>query len=289
MGEVHDEHFSLYLGNGFKTKQTTMAKKQFDLSDVQVADELQGVELASFNRRSVAYAMDWIIIGMSIQFFPFAVLVVLVFLLIKKKAKTTINKGSFLITNTLSQVDQQLETYEVNEKLRDNFQRYIKTYIHVMLYTVVIASLVVAIAAIVGMFLPKELNTTLHNSEESFWLQPFKGILMEVQIIFGALSGLFYFSFFTWKWKGQTPGKRIMGIKVVKLNGKKISLWGSFERVSGYTASASLLLTGFFQYFWEKNHQTTHDKIVETIVIDVRKSPKMTETPTSTETAGVAV
>lgn len=254
-----------------------MAKKQFDLSDLQVADELQGAELASFSKRFIAYALDWLIIGLCIQYFQFGVLIFFVFLFVQKRAKKTVQQGHSLIANTLAQVDQKLENYEVNEKLRGNFHRYIKTYIHVALYTVIIASFVVAIAAIVGMFLPKELNATLHNSEESFWLQPFQGILMEVKILFGAVSGLFYFSFFTWKWNGQTPGKRLMSIKVAQLNGKKISLWDSFERVSGYTASASLLLTGFFQYFWDRNHQTTHDKIVETIVINVREKPEVND------------
>lgn len=58
-----------------------------------------------------------------------------------------------------------------------------------------------------------------------------------------------------------------MKIKVVKLNGTPITLWNSFERFSGYSSSASLLLLGFLQYYWDANHQTTHDKITETIVV----------------------
>lgn len=249
-----------------------MAKKQFDLSDLQVADALQGAELASFSKRSIAYALDWIIIGLSIQYLQFGVLVLVAYLAIKKRAKSTLNEGSKLISGTLNQVDKHLENYEVNDSLRQTFQRYMKSYIHILLYAVIISSLAVAIVAIVGIFMTDELKQTLAVSEESFWMQPFQGILTEVKILFGAVSGLFYFSFFTWKWNGQTPGKRVMGIKVAKLNGSPITLWGSFERVSGYTASASLLLTGFFQYFWDRNHQTTHDKIVETIVINVNST-----------------
>ncbi|MGB0522953.1 MAG: RDD family protein [Flammeovirgaceae bacterium] len=252
-----------------------MAKKQFDLSDLKVADELQGAELASFSKRSMAYALDWLIIGLSIQYLQVGVLVLVTYLVIRKRVKQTMHEGSRLISGTLDKVDQQLGTYEVNDKLRANFHRFMKNYIHILLYAIIISSLIVAIVGIIGMFMTDELKATLAVSEDSFWLQPFQGILTEVKIIFGALSGLFYFSFFTWKWNGQTPGKRIMGIKVAKLNGKPISLFGSFERVSGYTASASLLLTGFFQYFWDRNHQTTHDKIVETIVINVNPATQL--------------
>lgn len=250
-----------------------MAKKQFDLSDVQVADELQGAELASFSKRSIAYALDWIIIGLSIQYMQFGILVLAVYLLMKKRAKQTISNSSKAIHNTLNFVDGHLEKYEVNDNLRQTFFRFMKNYIHIGLYAIIISSLMVAVIAVIGIFMPDQLKESLMVSEESFWMQPFQGILTEVKILFGAVSGLFYFSFFTWKWNGQTPGKRLMGIRVAKLNGQPISLFGSFERVSGYTASASLLLTGFFQYFWDRNHQTTHDKIVETIVINDSSVP----------------
>ena len=62
----------------------------------------------------------------------------------------------------------------------------------------------------------------------------------------------------------QVPGKT----EVVRLNGQTFTFWGSLERSTGYTASAALLGLGFFQYFWERNCQTTHDKITETIVIE---------------------
>jgi hypothetical protein len=58
-----------------------------------------------------------------------------------------------------------------------------------------------------------------------------------------------------------------MGIKAVKLNGTPITLWNSFERFSGYSSSASSFFLGFFQFYWDSNHQTTHDKISETIVV----------------------
>ncbi|HEV2132154.1 MAG TPA: RDD family protein, partial [Longimicrobiaceae bacterium] len=46
-----------------------------------------------------------------------------------------------------------------------------------------------------------------------------------------------YFTVFTTLWRGQTPGKRLLGIRVLRLDGKPIGWWASFERFGGYAAS----------------------------------------------------
>ncbi|MFQ5746308.1 MAG: RDD family protein [Gemmatimonadota bacterium] len=83
-------------------------------------------------------------------------------------------------------------------------------------------------------------------------------------------SGL-YFTFFTGLWRGRTPGKRLLGIRVLRLDGKPISWWIAFERFGGYAASVFTGLTGFLQVLWDRNRQALHDKVAETVVIrDVR-------------------
>ena len=37
-------------------------------------------------------------------------------------------------------------------------------------------------------------------------------------------------------WKGQTVGKRIMKIRVLRLDGEPITWWTAFERAGGYAA-----------------------------------------------------
>jgi uncharacterized RDD family membrane protein YckC len=68
-------------------------------------------------------------------------------------------------------------------------------------------------------------------------------------------------------WQGRTPGKRLFGIRVVRLNGKPIGWWAAFERFGGYAAGVATGLLGFAQIFWDKNRQATHDNICETAVI----------------------
>lgn len=70
---------------------------------------------------------------------------------------------------------------------------------------------------------------------------------------------------------GKTPGKWILGIRVVSLAHDHISLWQSIERALGYGASVLEGGFGFFQYFIHPNRRTVHDRIAETIVIRDRR------------------
>ncbi len=89
---------------------------------------------------------------------------------------------------------------------------------------------------------------------------------------------VFYFGLFTYFGKGKTPGKWLLGIRVVSLLHERISLWHSIERALGYGASALEFGFGFVQYFIHPNRQTVHDRIAETIVVyDRRKKQERKE------------
>jgi type II secretory pathway pseudopilin PulG len=110
------------------------------------------------------------------------------------------------------------------------------------------------------------------------WL---KGIAQDLGLGFG-WSAL-YFSIFTAWWKGQTPGKRLLGIKVLKLDGRGLNLWESFDRYGGYGAGLATGLLGFLQIYWDPNRQAIQDKISETLVIDLRKKRIAFEHPLEVE------
>jgi uncharacterized RDD family membrane protein YckC len=67
---------------------------------------------------------------------------------------------------------------------------------------------------------------------------------------------------------GQTIGKKIMKIRVLSLTHTEIGWWQSIERALGYGASLLEGGFGFLQYFINRNRQTVHDRIAETIVVD---------------------
>jgi hypothetical protein len=79
--------------------------------------------------------------------------------------------------------------------------------------------------------------------------------------------GALYFSAFLAWGKGQTPGKRLLRLRVVRLDRKPITLWVAFERYGGYAAGFATGLLGFAQVFWDANRQAIHDRISGTVVI----------------------
>ncbi len=76
-----------------------------------------------------------------------------------------------------------------------------------------------------------------------------------------------YFTLFWAWWDGQTPGKRLVDCKVVRLDGKPISLWFALERFGGYAAGVITGFLGFAQLYWDPNLQGIHDRIARTVVI----------------------
>ncbi|UAA40740.1 RDD family protein [Paraneptunicella aestuarii] len=94
------------------------------------------------------------------------------------------------------------------------------------------------------------------------WIQ---GLLADLGISFGWAAA--YYSFTTAWYHGQTPGKRLVGIKVIKLDGSELTLWEAFGRYGGYGAGLATGLLGFIQIFWDANRQAIQDKISETLVI----------------------
>ena len=100
-----------------------------------------------------------------------------------------------------------------------------------------------------------------------------KGIVGDLGLGFGWAA--LYFSVFTAWWKGSTPGKRMVRIRVIKLDGTSPTLWESFGRYGGYGAGLATGLLGFIQIFWDPNRQAIQDKISETLVL--RRSHELSD------------
>ena len=85
----------------------------------------------------------------------------------------------------------------------------------------------------------------------------------------GSALGLwtFYFTVLLTVLKGQTIGKRIMRVRVLRLDGQPFGWWSSFERAGGYAAGLATGFLGFAQILWDPNRQCIHDKIVGTVVV----------------------
>jgi uncharacterized RDD family membrane protein YckC len=75
-----------------------------------------------------------------------------------------------------------------------------------------------------------------------------------------------------WTSTGQTPGKMVMGLKVVKADtGELLDPGGALLRYVGYIVSSIPFYLGFFWIIWDEKKEGWHDKIAKTRVIKVVK------------------
>jgi uncharacterized RDD family membrane protein YckC len=89
-----------------------------------------------------------------------------------------------------------------------------------------------------------------------------------MKILFGLLPVLcFTVSFYFFN--GKSIGKFFFRIRVVSLYYKKLGLWHCIERSLGYLASGLEFGFGFIQAFRNPNRMSLHDKIGETIVVNL--------------------
>lgn len=103
--------------------------------------------------------------------------------------------------------------------------------------------------------------------ERSAFRQAFGVVVDEIGLGIGWLG--LYFTALTALWRGQTVGKWLLRIRVIRLDGKPMGWWLALERFGGYTAGLFTGMLGFVQIFWDRNRQGIHDKITETVVIRV--------------------
>jgi len=72
-----------------------------------------------------------------------------------------------------------------------------------------------------------------------------------------------------WTWRGQTPGKMALGIKIVKTDGSPVTFGTALGRYIGYWISGLAFLLGFLWVLWGADKQGWHDKIAGTYVVRV--------------------
>jgi uncharacterized RDD family membrane protein YckC len=87
-----------------------------------------------------------------------------------------------------------------------------------------------------------------------------------VTSVFTFLYILVYYVFFLVV-AGQTPGKALMGLRVVSINGRRLTYLQAILRVIGYVISAFFLFLGFLWIFVDDRRQAWHDKLARTCVI----------------------
>jgi uncharacterized RDD family membrane protein YckC len=89
---------------------------------------------------------------------------------------------------------------------------------------------------------------------------------MPVAWTMGWLMSLMYFCWF-WVWRGQTFGKMVMGIKVIRTDSSEISWLCAIIRFFGGLLSIAILFIGYIWIHFDEKKQGLHDKLADTIVV----------------------
>jgi uncharacterized RDD family membrane protein YckC len=90
------------------------------------------------------------------------------------------------------------------------------------------------------------------------WLVPY--------YLFSSVVTIVYFTYFHGS-VGQTPGKMLCGLKVVRTDGESLGYGRAFLRWTGYLLSSLMFGLGFLWIAWDRNKQAWHDKLAGTHVI----------------------
>jgi uncharacterized RDD family membrane protein YckC len=109
---------------------------------------------------------------------------------------------------------------------------------------------------------------TLNNFFQSAFLEGITSGILQFLVAGAAvvLLAATYFIFF-WTLLGQTPGKMLLGLRIVSTEGKEITFGQALRRYIGYYLSALVFYIGYLWVLVDNRRQGWHDKFAGTIVI----------------------
>ncbi len=111
-----------------------------------------------------------------------------------------------------------------------------------------------------------------------FWLRTCATVLdvllfVFVLILTGPKALLFWLVYHVamWAWKGTTVGGIVVGIKLVRVDGRPVDVGVALVRAAVSIFSALALGLGFFWAGWDRGKQSWHDKLAGTVLVKVPK------------------
>ena len=131
-------------------------------------------------------------------------------------------------------------------------------------------------------------GASMKGAEESaaqlFAEMPKWTIAILIIVLFLIFAG--YFIFFEWLWNGQTPGKRLLKLRVIREDGRPVTLWEAiarnllriFDAVPGFILP--VYSVGLITIFLSNRDQRVGDLFAGTVVVRERTD----EAPTFAET-----
>jgi uncharacterized RDD family membrane protein YckC len=89
--------------------------------------------------------------------------------------------------------------------------------------------------------------------------------VVAVSIIGFVIAAAYFIAF--WAWRGQTLGKMVMGIKIIRSKSNPVDRSHSIQRFVGYILCFLTIFIGFIWIAFDSHKQGLHDKIADTCVV----------------------
>ena len=137
----------------------------------------------------------------------------------------------------------------------------------------VVGVITLMLAGVGGVFMTLEAallsdDATVFSSAAS----QFQNDVLTMNFLVSAIYNIAFMTMFN----GQTLGKIMLKLRVIKKNGRRIGILDAIIRnVFGYTISGMFLL-GYLWAMFDREKQTWHDKLAGTVVVDERAVEKST-------------
>jgi uncharacterized RDD family membrane protein YckC len=118
---------------------------------------------------------------------------------------------------------------------------------------------------IIGIFFPiGKLVGRLAGVDPNGTYRPYVALLIAIAVFVA-------YNTFWWSMIEETPGKAALGLRVVRRDGKRMTVWRSIVRSLAYWISALPLFLGFLWILVDNERQGWHDKIANTCVVYARR------------------
>lgn len=232
---------------------------------LQVAEPLLGAPLASFRRRAFALALDVLL---------FSLLAGALFLGLTLRSIQ--GEDPTLLPRLRAGLSGRLDpaaTSGLTVDLLELVHRRAPTALPCELAAAVESG---TVAGMVAAWNDQDLSLALGASRTSLERNGDRWLLrLGTDVTLGRNANFFSWGAFFVGWftvlarlgRGRTPGKALLGLRVVRLDGRPLNWWNAFDRAGSYGASAATGMLGFLEALWDPNGQALHDRTCGTVVV----------------------
>jgi uncharacterized RDD family membrane protein YckC len=149
---------------------------------------------------------------------------------------------------------------ENQETLLGQYAGFVTRLIGFLIDRLILGGVTALIAFLAGLVLSLfDINKLLGTEQLAEW------IMLVLALVVTLLIVLSYHIVF-WMLAGQTPGQRLMGVRIVRTNGERVTFWRAVGRFLGYFVS-SILFLGYLWVLVDDRRQGFHDKIADTVAL----------------------